>query len=132
MNIQLGGFRWPRLEPESWEHLTNLFEGRDRDRPFLVYENPGLMKKGYEEELKQLERRPNFGKEDQKYKEDRIFALNHFIKEGYSGLTVCDSVAKVLRYDDSAIVMKQWVGAWRSDWFAFTLRQLKDYRDENK
>ena len=30
-----------------------------------------------------------------------------------------------LSLPDDAIVMKQWVGKWRSDWFKFTLGELK-------
>lgn len=39
------------------------------------------------------------------------------------------SIDDVLKYPDSTRVMKQWPGQWRSDFFQFSVKELRDYHD---
>jgi len=41
-------------------------------------------------------------------------------------------VTEVLSYPDETMVMKQWPGEWRSDFFQFSVGEMRDFREKQK
>ncbi len=51
--------------------------------------------------------------------------LHPFLVLHEDTIIICDSIAKVKRCDDDDLVLKQWPGKYRSDWFYMTAGQFK-------
>lgn len=51
--------------------------------------------------------------------------LHPFLVIHDNELIVCDSIAKVKRFDDKDVLLKQWPGQYRSDWFNTTVGEFK-------
>lgn len=56
--------------------------------------------------------------------------LNPFLVVQGHKIFICDSVAKVLRHEDTDLLLKQWPGQYRSDWFYTTVGEFRSKWDE--
>lgn len=60
---------------------------------------------------------------------DRLYP---FLVVEDEAIIVCDSIAKVLQHNDNSLLLKQWPGQYRSDWFYTTIGEFKAKLDEKK
>lgn len=64
--------------------------------------------------------------------EGRSRQMPFLVVDGNFAITVCDSIAKVMRHDDNCIVLKQWPGTYRSDWFKTTVKEFREVWEAKK